>query len=107
MSIEFNTNHNVSLPQPIISNPDITRIINSEEVQSIVKPAQAKAKRASMKKNPLRNVQVLLRLNPYAKTVRRAEILAQEARKKNKDSKVKAARQTSAGEAFLSTLHAE
>lgn len=97
-----------NLPQPILSNPDITRVINSDEVQAIVKPAQAKnQKRSSMKKNPLRNVQVMLRLNPYAKAVRRAELVAQEARANNKAKKVAVARKTSAGEAFLSTLHAE
>jgi large subunit ribosomal protein L4e len=100
--------HTHSLPQPILSNPDITRVINSDEVQAIVKPAQAKnQKRSSMKKNPLRNVQVMLRLNPYAKAVRRAELVAQEARANNKAKKVAVARKTSAGEAFLSTLHAE
>lgn len=28
-----------SLPQPIMSNADLNRLINSEEIQSVVKPA--------------------------------------------------------------------
>lgn len=58
------------LPSNIISNADISRLINSSEVQAVVRPAKgdARTKRAGVqKKNPLRNRQVLLRLNPYAK----------------------------------------
>lgn len=58
-----------SLPNNIISNADVTRIINSSEIQNVVRPAgQATQKRTHvLKKNPLKNKQVLLRLNPYAK----------------------------------------
>ncbi|CAL9736136.1 large ribosomal subunit protein uL4A [Monosporozyma servazzii] len=58
-----------ALPSNIISTADITRIINSSEIQSVVRPAgQATQKRTHVqKKNPLKNKQVLLRLNPYAK----------------------------------------
>jgi len=58
-----------SLPSNIISNADVTRIINSSEIQNVVRPAgQATQKRTHvLKKNPLKNKQVLLRLNPYAK----------------------------------------
>lgn len=58
------------LPSNIVSNADISRLINSSEVQAVVRPAKgdAKTKRAGVqKKNPLKNRQVLLRLNPYAK----------------------------------------
>jgi hypothetical protein len=34
-------------------------------------------KRAPLKKNPLRNLGALLKLNPYAKTARRMELLAE------------------------------
>lgn len=58
-----------TLPTNIISNTDVTRLINSAEVQAVVRPAgQATQKRTQvLKKNPLKNKQVLLRLNPYAK----------------------------------------
>src|SRR5207248_8626880 len=57
------------LPSNIVSNADIGRLINSSEVQAVVRPAKgaSKTKRAGVqKKNPLKNKQVLLRLNPYA-----------------------------------------
>jgi large subunit ribosomal protein L4e len=65
------------LPRAVVSNPDITRIINSDEVQSKLRPAQRVRRFYTQKKNPLRNVGVLFKLNPYAKTVRRRAALAQ------------------------------
>jgi large subunit ribosomal protein L4e len=63
------TKSGYSLPSNIVSNSDVTRIINSSEIQAVVRPAgQATQKRTHvLKKNPLKNKQVLLRLNPYAK----------------------------------------
>merc|ERR1711939_517557 len=57
------------LPQNVVSNADITRLINSTEVQSVLNEPKGYAttkRTAVQKKNPLRNRQVLLRLNPYA-----------------------------------------
>jgi len=65
------------LPRNVMSNSDITRIINSEEVQSNLRAANKRVKRATTKKNPLKNLGALVRLNPYALTLRRASILAQ------------------------------
>lgn len=56
------------LPSNLVSNADIGRLINSSEIQAVVRAAvgEAKTKRAGVqKKNPLHNKQVLLRLNPY------------------------------------------
>ena len=58
------------IPSSLVHNADISRLINSSEVQAVVRPAKgaARTKRSGVqKKNPLRNKQVLLRLNPYAK----------------------------------------
>ena len=57
------------LPSNVVSNADITRLINSSEIQSVLREPKgyATTKRTGVqKKNPLRNRQVLLRLNPYA-----------------------------------------
>ncbi|VEU22751.1 DEKNAAC103816 [Brettanomyces naardenensis] len=58
-----------SLPKNVITTDDVNTIINSAEVQSVIRPAgQATQKRTHvLKKNPLKNKQVLLRLNPYSK----------------------------------------
>ncbi len=65
-----------SLPTAKITNPDITRIINSDEIQSVVRPAGQKVQKRpwTQKKNPLVNKAILFRLNPYAKTLRRQEL---------------------------------
>lgn len=54
------------LPQHLMANCDVARLINSDEIQAVVKPAQLSVKRAPQKKNPLNNLDVMLRLNPYA-----------------------------------------
>ena len=81
-----------SLPQNIMSNPDLSRLINSDEIQSVVRPAgQAIVKRPfTQRKNPLKNIGVLVRLNPYAQTLRRREMLAEEARKAGKKARAAA-----------------
>ncbi|CAG8687570.1 15389_t:CDS:2, partial [Acaulospora morrowiae] len=79
------------LPSHIISNPDVTSIINSTKIQSILRPAGEKHQKRpwTQKKNPLRNNGVKIRLNPYAKVLQRAEILAAERRKAGKIKKQK------------------
>ncbi|KAJ3630023.1 hypothetical protein Zmor_028504 [Zophobas morio] len=64
-----------SLPKPLMQNADLARIINSDEIQSVVKPVKNNSKRTGQKKNPLRNFAVMLRLNPYAKIYKRHESL--------------------------------
>lgn len=93
------------LPTAKMANPDVTRLINSEEIQSVVRPAKAKVVKRpwTQKKNPLVNKGVLFRLNPYAKTIRRQELLKQERQRKNGEKKPKTC---SAGEVFLTTLKA-
>merc|ERR1719375_1263275 len=52
------------LQHPMMTNSDVARIINSEEVQAAVRPAQEAPKKGSQKKNPLKNRNVMARLNP-------------------------------------------
>ncbi|KAI9570628.1 ribosomal protein L4 domain-containing protein [Boletus coccyginus] len=91
------------LPTAKISNPDVTRLINSTEIQSVVRPANAKIQKRpwTQKKNPLVNKAILFRLNPYAKVLRRQELLRQ-LQKEEKEKKSGSV----AGEAFLTTLFA-
>jgi len=77
------------LPRGSVNNSDITRIINSDEVQSKVRAAKTSVKlHANLKKNPLKNLGVLVRLNPYALTLRRAELLLQEKKAAAKAAKL-------------------
>ncbi|ROV93094.1 hypothetical protein VSDG_07403 [Cytospora chrysosperma] len=57
------------LPSNVVSQADLTRLINSSEIQSVLRgpKGEARTKRGNVqKKNPLKNKQVMLRLNPYA-----------------------------------------
>jgi len=108
------TKTNYHLPRPIITNPNINRIINSDEIQSRLRAAKANPRRSSMKKNPLRNLGVLLKLNPAAKDHIRNELLSQKRNKALKAKKVKPTKEKAkerlarqkASRAFGKTLHA-
>ncbi|KAJ4971528.1 hypothetical protein NE237_004627 [Protea cynaroides] len=76
------------LPRSKMVNADLTRIINSDEIQSVVRPIKTEVKRATLKKNPLKNLNSLLKLNPYAKTARRMALLAEAQRVKAKKEKL-------------------
>jgi len=80
-----------TLPRPIMTNSDLARIINSDEVQSKLRPARSVRLLAKQKKNPLKNFGVMVKLNPYAAVLRRSELLAQERRAKAKAEGKKAA----------------
>jgi large subunit ribosomal protein L4e len=64
---------NYFLPSNVVSQSDLARLINSSEVQNVLRPAKGGARQKKggkagvLKKNPLKNKQVMLRLNPYAK----------------------------------------
>jgi large subunit ribosomal protein L4e len=90
---ESSSKKGYKLPRASMRNADLTRIINSDEVQSKVRPARKCPARGShLKKNPLKNLGVKIKLNPYAAVLRRAEISAQQARAAGKANKLAEAR---------------
>ena len=87
------------IPSALVHNADISRLINSSEVQAVVRAAKgtARTKRSNVqKKNPLKNKQVLLRLNPYAKAFSEQKLGQQKA---NNGTPKRA------GEVFINTLN--
>merc|ERR1711970_1534997 len=63
------------VPRSMMTNSDLPRIINSDEVQAKVRPAKTSDTAAStkrLKKNPLKNLGTMYKLNPYAATVKKA-----------------------------------
>ena len=99
------------LPRHVMTNADLARVINSDEIQEKVKPAKAPAKYAARKKNPLKNLGVLAKLNPYAIVLRRSELRAQEARAAGRSATVQkkrnAARRAASRGFYLSMLEDE
>jgi len=82
-----------NLPRSFMTNADLTRIINSDEVQSVVKP---KVTGASLvipaKRNPLRTASAKVALNPYQAAVVARETKKATADKATKDKAVAARR---------------
>ncbi|KAI9117476.1 hypothetical protein K1719_011642 [Acacia pycnantha] len=76
------------LPRSKMVNSDLARIINSDEIQSVVRPIKKEGKRAPLKKNPLKNLNAMLKLNPYQKTAKRMALLAEAQRVKAKKEKL-------------------
>merc|ERR1712140_85544 len=79
---------NYNLPMPKMTNTDLSRLLKSEEIQSAVRAPKKEKIRRVVKKNPLKNVRVMQRLNPYAAVAKRNAILTEEARKKAKEAAV-------------------
>lgn len=62
------------LPRSILTLPDISRIINSDQVQKVLRPKKAIMPPAPRKRNPLRHKNVMAKLNPLAALKKRASI---------------------------------
>jgi large subunit ribosomal protein L4e len=67
---------NYHLPHPLMLNTDLSRIINSTEVQVALKAKKAKAPRTQIKKNPLSNLKARTKLDPSTIQRRRLALLA-------------------------------
>lgn len=80
------------LPRPQMHNSDLTRIINSDEIQSKLRPTISSSRSYHRHKNPLTNLGVRVKLNPYALALRRSELLSQERRKAARDAVLEAKR---------------
>lgn len=60
-----------NLPQHKMTTTDLKRLLQSDELQAALRPRKAKPSRRVVKKNPLKHIQVMLKLNPYAEVVKR------------------------------------
>lgn len=96
------------LPRSKMSNSDLTRIINSDEIQAVLRPAAEKATFRPRRKNPFKNTPFLVKLNPYAEEHKKQATAAcakkrpsstKQSRKENRDVKNKR-------KAFYTTLTA-
>lgn len=76
-----------NLPRHVMSSADVARIINSDQVQSVIRPAITTQLVHPKKKNALKNRDVMIALNPYFAEKRRIEAA------RVKAGRVKAAKQ--------------
>mmetsp|Transcript_53191 Transcript_53191/g.78959 ORF Transcript_53191/g.78959 Transcript_53191/m.78959 type:complete len:383 (-) Transcript_53191:40-1188(-) len=73
-----------AIPNAAMTNADLARIINSDEVQSVVNPAKRIGKTYLRKKNAINSLKAMEKLDPYKAAARKAETRAQESRAENK-----------------------
>merc|ERR1712048_699651 len=94
------------LPRPNMNNSDLTRIINSQEIQSVLRPAgPKKTKGIRRKKNPLTNLDEMRRLNPYKEECIREEIKRRANKRKRAEvSKEEKAKRAKIKQQFVGTF---
>jgi large subunit ribosomal protein L4e len=80
------------IPDAIMTNADLARIINSDEIQSVLNPVKAGQKTYAKKANPLRSIEALEKLDPYAAEKRRTQARTDEARATKKAENLAAKR---------------
>jgi large subunit ribosomal protein L4e len=85
------------IPTAFMANADLARIINSDEIQSVLNPAMTNEKKRLRKKNAIKNIKALEMLDPYAAAARKSETAAMEARAGKKASGLKAKRAAKKG----------
>ncbi|KCV72963.1 50S ribosomal protein L4e [Fonticula alba] len=87
-----------TLPEHLLTNPDVTSLLASPEIKAVLKArGPSKTKRAFRKKNPLTNLEAMLRLNPYAAEYKKV----QQAKTASKASKKEGAKKN---KKFASTI---
>jgi len=90
-------------PRPLLTNADITHIMKSESVKAALTPVHHSHRNHPRKKNPLKNLGAMVKLNPYALTQKRRAILAQRAQKKKRAKAVETVRAGAKFKAILNT----
>lgn len=70
-----------NLPMNKMTNNDLARLLKSDEIQKVIRRPQKTRVRRVLKKNPLKNIRVMTRLNPFAPVQKKNAILTEERQK--------------------------
>lgn len=62
------------LPQPMMANTDLSRLLQSEEIKAVLRP-KVKQQRAARRYNLLTNTRALVKINPYAAVQKRKAVV--------------------------------
>merc|ERR1712113_247708 len=81
-----------------MTNTDISRIVNSDEIQSVLTAKKTPHQHVRTRKNPLKNASVLNRLCPYALASKKKALMSAK-----KEGAKKAKKHTKTGKAFIKT----
>jgi large subunit ribosomal protein L4e len=80
------------LHRTVLENADIAKIINSNEIQSVVRQAKANVAEHIQKRNPLRNEEAMEHLNPYGNVLKRMQRESQDQNRKKRQEALAAKR---------------
>jgi len=83
---------NYNLPMVKMSNTDLSRLLKSDEIQNAIRAPNKEKIRRVLKKNPLKNVRTMAKLNPYAIVQKRNAILTEQMRKEDRQRTLDARR---------------
>jgi len=89
------------VPSGILTNADIGRIINSDEIQNAIRPAHKSSTFLPRKRNPLKNQAAMIKLNPFALTRQRRIVDASKKSTEKRKAVVKKHRNTKFVEQLL------
>jgi len=76
------------LPRSVMQNTDVEKIIQSDEIQSVIRDRKLKPFKPTMKKNPLKNLYAMVKLNPLALSLKRQRILKNFKGKAKKEKRI-------------------
>jgi hypothetical protein len=76
-----------------MTNPDLDRLLKSQEIKAVLRPRKAKPQVKPVKRNPLKSKAARNELNPYLASVRKTQVTRSAADRK---AKAKASRQFAA-----------
>lgn len=74
-----------NLPMHKMASFDLARLLKSDEIQSVIREPKKEIRRRVLKKNPLKNYRVMVRLNPYAKHAKKQAAYVETIRKRSKE----------------------
>ncbi|PVD20068.1 hypothetical protein C0Q70_20562 [Pomacea canaliculata] len=74
-----------NLPMHKMSNTDLSRLLKSRELQAALRAPKKEVQRRILKKNPLKNKRVMIRLNPYSAAAKASAKSIELRRKRRKE----------------------
>jgi len=96
-----------NLPRHIMSSADVARIINSDQVQSVIRPAITTQLIHPKKKNALKNRDVMVALNPYFAETRQREAARVKANRAKKAKQKRSEASHAAGKKYWEMMMGE
>merc|ERR1739842_190606 len=77
-----------NLPQAKMADCDLTKLLNSAEIQAALRPKKSGTTTSCLKRNPLKNISEMAKLNPFEVVKKRAALAAEAANSRDEKRKL-------------------